>query len=73
MLLPVNRKERMKEKLTCPNCGREGEPKLIPTMPPYFNCPECDFSTWDRTDYLPGPLVSQQYPDFRQVIHWRHR
>jgi hypothetical protein len=68
MLLPVNRKERMNEKLTCPNCGREGEPTLIPTFPQFFSCPECDFSTWDRTDYLwdrDGPSVREQYPNWR--------
>jgi len=53
---------------TCPNCGERNIPEretirgtrshagmTKQTTITYFNCPCCDFSTWDATEWNWGP------------------
>jgi ssDNA-binding Zn-finger/Zn-ribbon topoisomerase 1 len=36
----------------CPNCGTTEPPRVsVRGDITYFNCPECDYSSWSRQDY----------------------
>lgn len=49
---------------SCPNCGCNKEPlqkKNSTRHITFFNCSECDYSTWDNGDYVNFPILMFAY------------